>query len=324
MIELFEKSGSLTLGSRLRWLAEELTRDAAEIYRMYGLEIRPKWFPVLYMLYYGTDNSVTGIAKAIGQTHPSVSTIVREMKTAGLVSDSRSEDDRRATAIHLTKKGEELKEKLKLVCDDVRMAVAEIEEKTANSLWDAITDWETALSEKSFAQRVADSRKRKGARHVEIVGYAPEYHMAFKRLNIMWINSHWSLEAHDLEVLDNPERSILSHGGHILVALVNDNPVGVVALCRMEHPEYDYEIAKLAVDPEARGAGIGDLLFRTAIEKAKALGARKLFLESNTLLKPAIALYRKYGFTELQEYHPAYTRGDIQMELSLSNRSNLF
>jgi len=80
---------------------------------------------------------------------------------------------------------------------------------------------------------------------------------------------------------------------------------------------YDFEIAKLAVDPEARGNGIGDALFSTAIERARSLGAKKLFLESNTLLKPAIGLYRKFGFTELSDYHPAYARGDIQMELNL-------
>lgn len=45
--------------------------------------------------------------------------------------------------------------------------------------------------------------------------------------------------------------------------------------------------------------------------------AKKLFLESNTLLKPAIHTYKKLGFKELTEYHPAYERGDIQMELSI-------
>ena len=42
------------MGSRLRWLADIVTRDAAEIYRMYDIDIKPKWFPVLYMLFYGS------------------------------------------------------------------------------------------------------------------------------------------------------------------------------------------------------------------------------------------------------------------------------
>lgn len=54
----FEKSGILAMGSRLRWLADIVTRDAAEIYRMYDIDIKPKWFPILYMLFYGSDSSV--------------------------------------------------------------------------------------------------------------------------------------------------------------------------------------------------------------------------------------------------------------------------
>lgn len=34
----FEKSGILAMGSRLRWLADIVTRDAAEIYRMYDID----------------------------------------------------------------------------------------------------------------------------------------------------------------------------------------------------------------------------------------------------------------------------------------------
>ena len=94
-------------------------------------------------------------------------------------------------------------------------------------------------------------------------------------------------------------------------------PVGVCALCKMDDPLYDYELAKLAVSPKAQGKGIGLLLCETVVEKAKELGAKRLFLESNTLLKTAIHIYRKLGFKELSEYHPAYERGDIQMELSI-------
>ncbi len=316
MIELFEKTGIMSVGSRLRLLSETVTRDAAEIYRLYGVAIKPKWFPVLYMLYYGDDCTVTGISRAIGQTHPSVSTIVREMRCAGLVVDSKSDDDHRATSVRLTEKGEALRSPLRQICDDVRKAVESVE-AAGHPLWEAISDWESQLAEKSLYERVKAIRDRRENSNVEIVDYRPEHHAVFKRLNIMWINSHWSLEAHDLEVLDNPERAILSPGGHILVALVDNQPSGVVALCRMDSPDYDFEIAKLAVDPEIRGVGIGEKILRAAIEKAREFGAKKLFLESNTLLKPAIGLYRKLGFIELQDYHPAYARGDIQMELTL-------
>ena len=90
------------------------------------------------------------------------------------------------------------------------------------------------------------------------------------------------------------------------------------ALCKMDDPVYDYELAKLAVHPHAQGKGIGEILCHAAIDKAKDMKAKILFLESNTLLKPAIHTYKKLGFKELAENHPAYERGNIQMELKIT------
>ena len=60
-----------------------------------------------------------------------------------------------------------------------------------------------------------------------------------------------------------------------------------------------FELAKMAVDPAARGQGYGDLLMRAAIDFARGAGASRLILVSNTKLEPAIRLYRKYGFVEV-------------------------
>ena len=153
---------------------------------------------------------------------------------------------------------------------------------------------------------------------MEIVEYQPQYKKSFYELNRKWIEMYWELEPHDIEVLENPEKYILEKGGHIFVALYNGFPVGVCALCPMpEESAYDFELAKLAVNNSIQRKGIGRRLCDAVIDKARELGGKMLFLESNTRLKPAIALYRKLGFKELPEYHPAYARGDIQMELSL-------
>lgn len=316
-MKFFEESGRLTIGSRLRWLTEIITQDAASIYQLYEVDIKPKWFPVIYMLSNGRKMSVTELAKAIGQTHPSVSNIVKELAAADLAAMEKARDDQRSTIVCLTAKGDELYSRMKRVCADVESVVEEIESQSPHKLWTAIDNWERALAEKSLLKRVMEMKNKKFVSVVEIVDYTPEYLMTFKRLNIMWINSHWSLEPHDLEVLNDPEASIISKGGHIFVAMVDGAPMGVVAMCRMDSDEYDYELAKLAVDPEARGLGIGEKVCMSALDWARRRGAKKIFLESNTLLKPAISLYRKLGFSELKEYRPAYERGDIQMELTL-------
>jgi len=73
----------------------------------------------------------------------------------------------------------------------------------------------------------------------------------------------------------------------------------------------------MAVTAKARGKGIGWLLGQKAINKARELGAKRVFLESNTILEPAINLYRKLGFRKIVGHPSPYERCNIQMELKL-------
>lgn len=317
-MDFFERTGKMAIGSRLRVLTETLTRDAASIYGLYGVDIKPKWFPVFYSLTDEQPKSVTAIAREIGQSHPSVSTIVKEMIKAGLIMEVDDKADRRCTLITLTEYGKSLSQELISQLRDVERAVEQISSECDNDLWAAIADWEKALGRRSILERVKEIKEQREHSEVEIVEYQSQYRKAFYELNRKWIELYWELEPHDIEVLENPEKHILDKGGHIFVALYNGFPVGVCALCPMpDESAYDFELAKLAVNNSIRRKGIGRRLCDAAISKARELGGEMLFLESNTRLKPAIALYRKIGFKELPEYHPAYARGDIQMELTL-------
>ncbi len=317
-MDFFERTGKMAIGSRLRVLTETLTRDAASIYGLYGVGIKPKWFPVFYSLTDEQPKSVTAIAKEIGQSHPSVSTIVKEMIKAELIMEVDGKADRRCTLITLTESGKSLSQELIALLRDVERAVEQISSECDNDLWAAIADWEKALGRTSILERVREIKARREHSEVQIVEFQPQYKKAFYELNRKWIELYWELEPHDIEVLENPEKHILDKGGHIFVALYNGFPVGVCALCPMpEESAYDFELAKLAVNNSIQRKGIGRRLCDAVIDKARELGGEMLFLESNTRLKPAIALYRKLGFKELPEYHPAYARGDIQMELTL-------
>lgn len=317
-LDFFERTGKMAIGSRLRILSETLSRDAAEIYLLYNVGIKPKWFPVFYSLMDEEPKSVTAIAQEIGQSHPSVSTIAKEMTKAGLIYQPDNAGDKRCTLITLTDKGKSFSRELITQLRDVERAVEQISSECKNDLWAALADWEDALDRKSILDRVKTIKKERENREVQIVDYKTEHQDVFFELNRRWIESYWKLEPHDIETLKNPQENILDKGGHILVALYQGNPVGVCALFKMPPKSpYDYELAKLAVDTSILRKGIGRKLCDAAIQKAKALGAKTLFLESNTRLKPAIALYHKLGFKELPEYHPAYARGDIQMELSI-------
>ncbi|HVY86494.1 MAG TPA: GNAT family N-acetyltransferase [Caulobacterales bacterium] len=141
---------------------------------------------------------------------------------------------------------------------------------------------------------------------------------AFKSLNIAWISKHFVVEPADLKSLDHPER-ILETGGAILMADLDGACVGSIALIPYEADTL--EIAKMTVAEHCRGRGIGGALLETAIDLGRALGARRLYLESNSALGSALALYERFGFEHLpRERRPAspYARADVFMELLLS------
>ena len=143
---------------------------------------------------------------------------------------------------------------------------------------------------------------------------------AFRVLNEEWITKLFALEPKDLEVLNDPERSVLDRGGRIFFAKQNGSVVGCVAL--IPFGEGVWELSKMAVSPAARNAGIGRALAARAIEEARRAGARRIFLGSSTKLPNALHLYRSLGFREVnvEELPPVpYRRADVFMTMDLKN-----
>ena len=103
-------------------------------------------------------------------------------------------------------------------------------------------------------------------------------------------------------------------GGAILIGEIGSAVVGTVALIPLE--EGTLELAKMTVSKAARGTGLGLALGRAALVRAKAMGAQKVYLESNTILTPALSLYKKLGFQTLPDDARAspYERCNIRME----------
>ncbi len=315
-MEFFAQTGKMAIGSRLRMLTDKITTDASQIYRMYNVDMQPKWFPVFHALSNG-DQAITSIAVNIGHSHASVSKIVSEMRKKGVVIEKKSGADKRKTVVGLSAKGKDMVNKIQVQYADVGAAIEEILSNTRNDLWKAIEEWEFLLDEQSLLQRVHDKRKQRESNTVKIVPYDVKFKKAFKALNEEWISKYFEMEDADLKVLNNPQKEIINKGGHILFALYDGKPVGTCALLRMEDPVYEYELVKMAVSPKMQGKNIGRLLGQAIVDKAKSLGASALYLESNTILKPAISLYQKMGFKKVVGHATPYKRCNIQMELKL-------
>lgn len=316
-MDFFETAGKKAIGSRLRLLSEKITADAAGIYRLYDIDMTPKWFPVFYILSQQGPQSVTAIAREIGYSHVAVSKVVREMVKAEYVIEESDARDGRRNVVSLSARGRSVEEKIKDQYADVQRAVEEISDQTTHDLWRATAEWEYLLNQRSLLLRVIDEKRKRETAAIDIVDFAPEYAAAFRQLNEAWISQYFKMEPADYKALDNPKTYILDGGGSILIALHNGVPVGACALIKMSDGK-SFELAKMAVSPSMQGKGLGLLLGNTAISKARELGAQRLYLESNTILKPAIRLYEKLGFRKIAGIPSPYERANIQMELMLS------
>lgn len=149
-----------------------------------------------------------------------------------------------------------------------------------------------------------------------VVRYREELRPAFERLNRDWIESYFVLEDADRELFNDPERTILDRGGQVFFVLESGAVLGTCAVLR--HSSTLYEIAKMAVAPQARGRGLGDLLMNAALGFARESGARRVAIVSNTVLAPALRLYRKHGFLEVPLASDGrYRRANIRLERQL-------
>lgn len=150
---------------------------------------------------------------------------------------------------------------------------------------------------------------------LRIVPFGAQHAAAFRDLNLAWIEKYFVVEERDARDLGDPQTHILAPGGYIFMAELKGAPVGTVALLRED--EGVFELAKMTVADSTRGLGVGRVLGEAAIAHARAIGATKVELLTNSSLTPAIALYHSLGFVDAPLGHTEYTRADVHMVLDL-------
>ena len=154
---------------------------------------------------------------------------------------------------------------------------------------------------------------------VTVRSYRPEDARAFRDLNLAWVEAYFTVEAEDRAQLEDPQTHILDKGGAILIAELAGDVVGTVGLVP-GHGAGVLELIKMSARSDVQGKGIGRALMDAAIARARQMGAKKIWLETNTVLAAALALYRKSGFRELKGdeiTETPYDRCNCQMELDL-------
>ena len=151
---------------------------------------------------------------------------------------------------------------------------------------------------------------------IQINPFTPSDLEDFQRISYQWLSQYDLLEEEDIRILSHPQEVILGPGGCIFVARQDDNMVGTVSL--IPAGEHTFELAKMAVIPECRGQGLWKRLMEHAISAASHMCAKRIILYTNSRLKEALSLYRKYGFEEVKLSGLKYQMTDIAMVLSLA------
>jgi putative acetyltransferase len=102
--------------------------------------------------------------------------------------------------------------------------------------------------------------------------------------------------------LQDIKSSYFNQGGTFLVLEEEDGSiVGAYGLYPVE--KHTCELRKMYLHKAYRGQGLGKFLMEDALSRAKQLGFKTMVLETASVLKEAIALYKSYGFTEYEPNH---------------------
>ena len=104
--------------------------------------------------------------------------------------------------------------------------------------------------------------------------------------------------------------------GRLLLAQYDGALAGCVALHQLE--PHVCEMKRLYLRPQFRGKGAGRALAETIIWEARAIGYRRMRLDTvEPVMQAAVAMYRRLGFTEIAAYRPNPIPGAMYMELEL-------
>ena len=321
--DIFSELGALALASRLKRLSETMMEEGEELYRDLGATFRPRWFPAFYALGRRSPLAVGELAAELGITHTAVAKIADEMLAAGLIRIARGGHvDRRRRLFALTAGGKRTLRRLKPVWREIGRAVSEILSEADVDLLADVERFEGVLARRSVVDRARERLRLEPRRRLEIVDYRPAYKKHFRSLSEEWLREHFTIEKEDTAVLADPMGRVIRRGGCVLFALWDGEVAGTCAV--MKHPNGLLELCKMAVTSDLRRCGIGAALVSAAMDRARAMGARELYLRTSRELEDAVRLYRRVGFKRISRNPFGFCRmcrDSITMKIDLARKA---
>lgn len=309
---------SLSLGSRLKRLSDQLFVEVAIVYEQMGLTLNPNYFLLLNLIKKMGPMGITQAAEYLSVSHPAISKLANKMIKEGYLLKHPHPTDKRASQLSLTQRSLDLIEQALPVWQALKKHLDHLDSLQTTPFLTSIEQFEDNLQQLNLAQTVLQELENP-APDINIVNWHSRYKEDFKKLNLNWLNSEFNgeLTTVDKQSLDHPESYYLAQGGFLFFAQQAGKIIGCIALKPVKNS--CYELSKMAVCNDMQGQGVGRLLLLKALDKARDLKIKKVCLETNSKLRRAITLYQHFGFTQMQ--HPKgqsnYARADVYMELPL-------
>lgn len=130
-----------------------------------------------------------------------------------------------------------------------------------------------------------------------------------------WLDVDLCFQSFEAELAALPGK-YAQPGGRLLLAKEDEKTAGCVALRKIDVEIC--EMKRLFVRREFRGSGLGKKLAETLIEEARAIGYRKMRLDTLSDKMPAaVRLYHALGFREIPPYYDSPIASTVYLELEL-------
>ena len=141
------------LGARLRRLITELDGAVQQAYDAAGVDFRPRFYPAVRALVQHGPLGIVELATKCGVTQPAMTQTVQELRRAGLVVSSVSQD-RRSRLIELSDSGRVVVTSLDRIWAAVEGAARELDDELPCSLSGTVDEALEALSRTPFTIRI--------------------------------------------------------------------------------------------------------------------------------------------------------------------------
>nr|WP_299389173.1 bifunctional helix-turn-helix transcriptional regulator/GNAT family N-acetyltransferase [Allomuricauda sp.] len=314
-MDFLHQLGHLGFTARIKRLNERIVASTVAHYSQLHYEIEPNWHVIFLLLKQKEALTVTEISQNLGFSHPAMIKITRKMQERGFLEFYKHPTDGRKTLIRLSKTGLLMLPKFEAEWLRIEQILKEV---VADSFLEQLHQLESALVDKGFEERYADKFEKVHANSdFEIRTACPS---EFKNIGELMVQVYSGLDGFPkadeqptyYESLRNIGEFTKNPGAELLVAV---SPTGALYGAVLYFADIAYYGAGgtiteqknasgfrlLAVDPAARGLGVGSQLSQACIDRAISHGHEQLLIHSTSYMKPAQRIYKKLGFKPAPE-----------------------